>query len=622
MSQRLRLPVNPAVSSQGGCSKPRPSPMTRRRHVRGAHESDARGWSALIALLSPFLRSCAGQLRAVMILLIVQAAGNLYLPDLNADLINNGVLTGDVGYIWRVGGVMLGIVLALAIISVVTVHRASRVSMRVGADIRAAVYRRVQDFSAREMSRFGIPSLITRNVNDVQQVQTFLQMALTLLVSASLMSIGSVILAIRESRPLSLLLAVAVPVIIAVVGVLLATLVPMFRVVQVRLDRINQVLREQVSGVRVIRAFLRTRSEQDRFQEVNEEITVISTRANRIFALALPLLVVVANLSSVGVIWFGGRLISEGSMPVGNLAAFLIYVLQILMYVVIAVSVIIQVPRAIASAERIEQVLTTARALVDVASPVIPARVTGAVQFKRVSFGYPGSERRVLSNLTFTLPPGQVSGVIGGTGSGKTTLLSLISRFHEASAGAVLVNGIDVREQAVEKLWSGIGLVPQIAFLFQGTVASNLRFGLPEATDEQLWHALDIAQALDFVTGMPGKLDASVDQGGTNLSGGQRQRLSIARALIRRSCLYLFDDCFSALDAVTDARLRAALRAETAGATLVIAAQRVSTIMDADQIIVLDDASVVGIGPHRQLLAGCVAYREIVASQLGEEAAV
>jgi ABC-type multidrug transport system fused ATPase/permease subunit len=585
-------------------------------------QDGARGRPVLIELLRTFLRPYAGQVSLVVVLLTVQAAGNLYLPNLNADIINNGIVKGDVGYIWRTGCLMLGIAFALGVVSVVTVYWASRVSAGVGTGMRAAIYQRVQAFSAVDMNRFGIPSLITRNVNDVQQVQLFLQLALTSLVIAAIMSVGGVIMAVREGAALSLLLVVAVPLMALVIGAMLATVVPMFRSIQVKIDRINQVLREQVTGARVIRAFLRTRSEQDRFRDVNADLTATALRASRIFALVTPVLLVILNLSGVGVIWFGGRLVSKGSMPIGNLTAFLIYILQILIYALIAVTVIVLAPRAVASAERIGQVLDTVPTITDPARPLTPARVTGIVEFRRVGFGYPGSERLVLRDLTFVLRPGQTSAIIGGTGSGKTTLINLIPRFFDVTGGAVLVNETDVREQSAEQLWSTIGLVPQAAFLFGGTVASNLRFGMPEATDEQLWHALDVAQALDFVASMPGRLGAQIHQGGTNVSGGQRQRLSIARALVRRPRLYLFDDCFSALDAATDARLREALRAETRDATVVIVAQRISTVMHADQIIVLDAGSVAGIGTHRQLLTVCGPYQEIVASQLGEGAAV
>jgi ABC-type multidrug transport system fused ATPase/permease subunit len=582
----------------------------------------ARGLHALIGLFRTFLRPYAGRLSLVVTLLTIQAVGSLYLPDLNADMINNGVVQGDVGYIWRTGGLMLGIAAAIGVVSVVAVYWASRVSMGAGASMRGAIYRRVQAFSAAEMNRFGIPSLITRNINDVQQVETFLQLTLTLLVVACIMTVGGVIFAVRESAALSLLLVVAVPAMAAFIGVLLIAVLPLFRSLQVKVDRINQVLREQITGVRVIRAFVRTSSEQDRFQDVNAEITGIGLRASRIFAVITPVIIIILNLSCVGLVWFGGRLVGEGSMPIGNLTAFLVYILQILLWVTVAVMVIMLAPRAVASAERIEQVINAVPAITDPPRPVLPVRVTGTVEFRHVTFGYAGGERPVLHDLTFILRPGQISAIIGGTGSGKTSVLNLISRFFDATAGAVLVNGTDVKEQSAEQLWSTIGLVPQTAFLFAGTVASNLRFGLPEATDKQLWHALEVAQASDFVASMPGQLDAKIDQGGSNVSGGQRQRLSIARALVRSPRLYLFDDCFSALDAATDARIRRALRAEPLDATVVIVAQRVSTIMHADQIIVIDAGSVVGIGTHRQLLADCGPYQETVESQLGEGAAV
>jgi ATP-binding cassette subfamily B protein len=402
-----------------------------------------------------------------------------------------------------------------------------------------------------------------------------------------------------------------------VIGVVLITVVPQFRSMQVKLDRINEVLREQITGVRVIRAFVRGRSEAERFSEANADLTATALRVNRIFALTLPAMMAILNLSSVAVVWFGGHLVSDGSMPIGNLTAFLAYILQILM----AVMMVILLPRAVASAERVEQVLDTVPAIADPPSPVRPAQVTGLVRFENVTFGYPGSERPVLRDLTFTMELGETSAIIGGTGSGKTTLLSLIPRFFDPTNGTIFVNGVDVREQSLDALWGSIGLVPQAAFLFRGTVASNLRFGWPAASETELWNALEIAQARDFVAAMPCGLDAPIDQGGTNVSGGQRQRLSIARALAKRPRLYLLDDCFSALDAATDARLRTAMKLATRDAAVVIVAQRVSTIMQADRIIVLDAGQIVGIGTHSQLLASCEPYREIVVSQLGEEAA-
>jgi ABC-type multidrug transport system fused ATPase/permease subunit len=575
----------------------------------------------LTRLLRAYLRPYAGQVAVVVTLLVAQTVGQLYLPNLNADIINGGVIKGDIGYIWRTGGIMLGITLAVGVLAVIAVYWASRVAMGVGADLRAAVFTRVQAFSAREVNRFGTASLITRNTNDVQQIQLFLLMALMLMVIAPIMSVGGVIMALREGRALSPLLGVAVPVMALVIGAMVTLVVPRFRTMQVKIDRINQVLREQISGARVIRAFVRTESEARRFGDANASLTSTALAVNRIFALAMPALMAILNLSSVAVLWFGGRLVSEGSMPVGNLTAFLTYILQILMSVMMAVMMVILVPRAAASAERLEQVLDTRPSVTSPRRPVAPSHPTGTVEFRDVSFGYPGSERPVLSGLSFVLRPGETSAIIGGTGSGKTTMLNLIPRLFDATSGAVLVDGTDVREQELERLWDGIGLVPQTAFLFSGTVASNLRFGNPDATEAELWRALEIAQATDFVAAMPGQLDATVDQGGTNVSGGQRQRLSIARALVKHPRLYLFDDCFSALDAATDARLRTALRTGTRGAAVVIVAQRVSTIMHADRIIVLDDGRIAGLGTHAELMAGCAPYREIVVSQLGEEVA-
>ena len=575
----------------------------------------------LTALLRAYLRPYRRQVGIVVVLLVAQTAGNLYLPNLMADIINDGVITGNLHYILTTGAVMLGITLGLGAVAVVAVYWASRTAMGAGADIRAAVFSRVQAFSARDMDHFGTPSLITRNTNDIQQIQLFVQMALTLMVIAPIMSVGGVILAVKEGAALSPLLAVAVPVMAIFIGTVVAKVVPEFRKMQAKIDRINQVLREQITGVRVIRAFVRNRSEVERFADANADLTTTALRVNRVFALALPALMAILNLSSVAVLWFGGRLVSEGSMPIGNLTAFLNYIAQILMAVMMAVMMAILAPRAVASAERVQQVLNAPPSITDPPAPKLPQRVSGVVQFQEVSFGYPGSEQPVLRGVSFALRPGETSAIVGGTGSGKTTLLNLMPRFFDATEGRVLVNGLDVREQALEELWGSIGLVPQAAFLFSGTVASNLRFGKPEATDAELWHALEVAQAHDFVAAMPGDLSAPIDQGGTNVSGGQRQRLSIARALVTRPKLYLFDDCFSALDAATDARLRAALKTETLEASVLIVAQRVSTVMHADQIIVLDEGQVAGVGTHRELVASCAPYREIVVSQLGEEAA-
>lgn len=571
----------------------------------------------LTRLLGTSLRPYAWSVSLVMVLVAIQCAGYLYLPTLNADIIDGGVIKGDAGYIWRTGGLMLGIALALCAVSALTVYWASRVSTGVGADMRAAIYRRVQAFSAAELSRFGIPSLITRNINDVQQIVLLVQATLTTLVFVVILSVGGAFMALREGGVLSLVFVVAIPVMGMLMGVMVTTVVAKSRIMQARTDSINQVLREQISGARVIRALGRTAFEQDRFHGVNTDLTQVTVRVNRVYALVLPVLASLLLLCGVGVMWFGGRLVGDGSLPIGNLTACFSYVLQSLVAVSVTVGIVMEIPRAVASAERIEQVFGLVPAITDPPRPVSPAVITGTVEFRNVTFGYPGGERAILRDLTFTLRPGQTSAIIGGTGSGKTTVINLIPRLFEATAGAVLVNGSDVRQQSAEGLWSTIGLVPQTAFLFGGTVASHLRFGLPDASDEQLWRALDIAQALDFVASMPGQLEARIERGGVNMSGGQRQRLAIARALVRRPPLYLFDDCFSALDTATDARLRGALQAETADAVVVMVAQRVSTIMHADQIIVLDGGCIAGIGTHDQLLGNCEPYREIAASQLG-----
>lgn len=575
----------------------------------------------LVSLLRRFIGRYMPWVVLVVVLLVVQAVANLYLPNLTADIINNGVAKGDVHYIWHTGAIMLVITFIVGVMTVVAVYFASRVSMGIGRDIRSAVFKSVQRFSAKEINHFGTPSLITRNTNDVQQIQLFLQTALTMMVLAPIMSVGGVIMALHEDARLSLLLVVVVPVMVGVIGILMVRAIPLFRSMQGRIDRVNLVLREQITGVRVIRAFIRNDSEKLRFAEANDALTNTGLRVNRMFALAMPTVLGLMNLTSVAVLWFGGHLIADGSMPIGNMTAFLSYIMQILMSVMIAVMVVILWPRAVASANRIDEVLRTEPTVLDPPQPRLPAVRDGRVEMRDVVFGYPGGEEAVLHHLSFTLTAGETTAIIGGTGSGKTTLLNLIPRLFDVSDGAVLVDGVDVREQSRSELWSGIGIVPQKAYLFSGTIADNLRFGYPEATDADLWHALQTAQASDFVATMPGGLEAEITQGGTNVSGGQRQRLSIARALVRRPHIYLFDDCFSALDAATDARLRAALRQETTEATVLIVAQRVSTILHADKIIVLDDGRIAGMGTHEELMASCPPYREIVASQLGEDAA-
>jgi ATP-binding cassette subfamily B protein len=576
-------------------------------------------------MLVKLLRRYAGRYKVpifvVVVLFALQAIANLYLPNLTADIINNGIEMGNIRYIWATGAWMVGITFASGLMAAVGVYFASKVSMGIGRDVRSSVFRKVQHFSAEEVNHFGTPTLITRNTNDVQQIQLLLQIGLTIMVMAPIMCIGGVIMALKEDVKLSALIVVVMPLMLVVIAILVKRAVPLFQSMQGKIDRVNLVLREQITGVRVIRAFIRTSKEEQRFGNANTALTMTGLSVNRMFALAIPTVMGIMNLSSVAVIWFGGHLISSGNMPIGNMTAFLSYIMQILMSVMMAVMVVILLPRAAASAQRIEEVLETEPVVKDPTEPVVPESLSGVVELRDVGFGYPESEEEALSGLSFALHPGETTAVIGGTGSGKTTMLSLIPRLFDVVEGAVLVDGVDVREQAREHLWARIALVPQQAYLFSGTVADNLRLGRPDATDEELWHALEVAQAREFVTAMEGGLDAEITQGGTNVSGGQRQRLSIARALVKRSSVYLFDDCFSALDAATDAKLRAALIPETRDATVLIVSQRVSTVMQADRIIVLDDGRAVGIGPHSELMASCPEYREIVTSQLGEEAA-
>ncbi|HEX9044659.1 MAG TPA: ABC transporter ATP-binding protein [Candidatus Limnocylindrales bacterium] len=575
----------------------------------------------MIRLLARYLRPYRGQLAIVIGLLTVQALGNLYLPNLNADIINDGVVKGDIDYIARTGALMLGVTLLLGLCSVIAVYFGARTAMAFGRDVRGAVFRQVLQFSQVETNRFGTPSLITRNTNDVTQVQMVIVMALNVMILAPIMSVGGIVMALREDVPLSSLLLVIIPLMGIVIGTLVTRAMPLFRSMQGKIDRINQLMRENLAGVRVIRAFVRTGYEEARFDEANRDLTSTALTVNRLFALMIPSLFGILNLSTVAIIWFGGLRIDSGDMPIGNLLAFLQYVMQILFSVMMATIMFVMVPRAAASGERIAQVLD---ADVTLADPPIPAQLAsprGRVEFRDVEFRYPGAEEPVLRGISFVAEPGRTTALVGSTGSGKSTLINLIPRFYDVSGGSVLVDGIDVRDLRQEDLWSLLGIVPQRAFLFSGTVASNLRYGNESATDDELWHALRVAQGRDFVSEMPEGLDAPIDQGGTNVSGGQRQRLAIARAVVKRPRVYIFDDSFSALDFKTDSRLRGALRDETRDATVLIVAQRVGTIMHADQIVVLDAGEVVGVGTHAELMESCETYREIVFSQLSEEEA-
>ena len=557
----------------------------------------------------------------VVFLLLVQSIGNLYLPNLNADLINNGVAKGDIGYIWRIGAYMLAISALIIGASVIIAYFSSKVSMSFGRDVRKEVFVSVERISTRELNKFGAPSLITRNTNDVQQVQMVLFMGLTMMVAAPLTGVGAVIMALKTNVKLSGLLLVAVPAMGLLIFWLLRRIVPLFRVMQTRIDRINLVLREQIAGVRVIRAFVKTGYEEERFAVANKELMQTNLSVTRTFAIMFPALIFILNMSSIAVIWFGAKLIDSGSMPIGNLTAFLSYIMQILMSVMMAVMMSLMIPRAEASAERIQEVLMTESSVVETLTPKTPTSRKGVIEFKDVEFRYPGAEHPVLSGISFTAKPGGMTAIVGSTGSGKTTLLNLIPRFIDATSGQVLMDGVDLRDQPLEDVWSEIGFVPQRAFLFGGTVATNLRYGKADATDEELWTALEVAQADGFVKEKEEGLSSPVSQGGTNFSGGQRQRLSIARAIVKNPQLYILDDSFSALDFSTDAKLRAALEAHARDSTLIVVAQRVSTIMKADQIIVLNNGKIEGIGKHADLMESCKTYQEIVLSQLSPEEA-
>ncbi|HQR80104.1 MAG TPA: ABC transporter ATP-binding protein [Actinomycetota bacterium] len=570
----------------------------------------------MIGLIWRYLRPYRAALVVVVVLVTMQVIANLYLPFLNADIINNGVVTGDIGYIVKTGAIMLGLSLGLAVISVIAVFYASRTAMALGRDMRGGLFRSVERFSLREVNEFGTPSLITRTTNDVQQVQMLVLLGLTMMIAAPLTMIGGVFMAVHTDVTLSALLLVIIPVMAVVIGILVWKMVPLFRSMQVKIDRINAVLRENLAGIRVIRAFVRTDHEQRRFDEANHDLTDVALRVTRLFALTMPSLMLIVNLSSVAIIWFGGHLVDDGGMEIGDLTAFLSYMMQILFSVMMAVMLLMMVPRAAASAERIAAVLQTDPQVTDPQVPVQPAARRGVVEFKDVEFRYPGAQDPVLCDVNLRLEPGRTTAVIGSTGAGKTTLINLIPRLYDVTGGQVLVDGVDVRDFAQEDLWDYIGLVPQKSFLFSGTVASNVRFGRPDATDEQVWEALTTSQAASFVHELPETIDAPIDQGGTNVSGGQRQRLSIARALVRPCPIYIFDDSFSALDYATDARLRAALAQRTRESTVLIVAQRVSTIRNADQIVVLDSGRVVGVGTHSELMDTCETYQEIVYSQL------
>lgn len=583
--------------------------------------ADDKSVQVLIRLLRAYLRPYSRPIALLVVLQLVSTLAALYLPTLNADIIDDGVVKGDTGYILRVGGVMIGVTLIQALCSIGAVYYGAHTAMAFGRDLRAAVFDRVQSFSAREVGQFGAPSLITRTTNDVQQVQMLALMSFTLMVAAPIMCVGGIIMALNQDVPLSGLLLAVIPLLGIVVLLLVRSLRPKFRSMQTRIDTVNRILREQITGIRVIRAFVKDGHEQTRFAGANGDLTNVALQVGRLMSFMFPAVMLVVNVSSVAVLWFGAHRIDSGAMQIGALTAFLSYLMQILMSVMMATFMFMMVPRAEVCAERIDEVLGTSSSVVPPATPITEVLRRGNLELRDVDFRYPGAEASVLRGIDITARPGETTAVIGSTGSGKSTLLGLVPRLFDATSGQVLLDGVDVRELAPEAIAESVGLVPQKPYLFSGTVASNLRYGRPDATDEELWHALEIAQAKDFVEKLPEGLDAPIAQGGGNVSGGQRQRLAIARALVRKPDVYLFDDSFSALDYATDARLRKALSRETADATVLIVAQRVSTIRDADRIIVLDEGAVVGTGTHRELMADNPTYREIVLSQLTEQEA-
>jgi len=575
----------------------------------------------MLTLLRTYLRRYHRWLLGVLVFQAIQATASLLLPSLNADIIDKGIIQGDTGYIWRVGAAMLAISAVQGVFSVAAVYCGAKAAMGFGRDVRAGLFHRVTDFSAREVNLLGAPSLITRITNDVQQVQMLVLMGCTMVVAAPMTVVFGVFMAMRQDVGLSWLLAVSLPVLMIILGIIISRMVPEFKRMQDRLDAINGVLRGQIIGMRVVRAFVREPVETERFHKVNEELTETSLTAGRLMALMFPTMMFVVNVSSIAVVWFGGRRIDSGAMSIGSLVAFLTYLSLIMMAVMMATMVAMMAPRAAVSAQRIQEVLATPTSVAAPDAPVTVLPRAGTLEFRGVSFRYPGAEHSVLERIAFTALPGQTTAIIGSTGSGKTSLVNLAARLFDATAGAVLFDGVDVRELDPDTLWHRIGVIPQKPYLFEGTVASNLRYGKPDATDDEMWAALEVAQAADFVQAMPGGIDAEISQGGVNVSGGQRQRLAMARALVRRPEVYLFDDSFSALDLATDARLRAALGPYTRDAAVVIVAQRISTIMQAHQILVLEDGETVGLGTHEQLLATCPTYAEIVESQVGEGAA-
>lgn len=569
----------------------------------------------LVTSVKPYWPLLAG----VVLFQLAQSIANLFLPSLNADIIDKGIAVGNISYIWRIGGVMLGLTFVQVICAVAAVFFGAMLAMRVGRDLRGNIFAQVGTFSENEVQHFGAPSLITRSTNDVQQVQMLVLMSATLMVTAPFMAVGGVIMAMRQNVTLSWIFVIAIPVLLIAVSLIIVRMVPHFRRMQKRIDSINRVMREQLTGMRVIRAFVREPQERARFATANAEVTDSALRAGRLMAAMFPIVTLVLNVSSVAVLWFGADLVESGRMQVGALTAFLTYLIQILMAVMMATFLFVMIPRATVSADRIGEVLETDPSVVPALNPVTELHERGVVELNEVSFQYPGAEAPVLAHITFSAKRGTTTAIVGSTGAGKTTLLNLLPRLYDATDGQVKIGGVDVSEVDLDELWKRIGLVPQRPYLFSGTVATNLRYGNPDASDDELWEALRIAQAKDFVEAMPGQLDAAIAQGGTTVSGGQRQRLSIARALVHQPDIFLFDDSFSALDTATDARLRKALTDSVRDATVIVVAQRVSSIIDADQILVLDEGVIVDRGTHQELLETSQTYQEIVSTQLRAE---
>ncbi|PNR98796.1 multidrug ABC transporter ATP-binding protein [Petrotoga mexicana DSM 14811] len=571
-------------------------------------------------ILSKYLKQYYKEVILALVLLTVQAVSNLYLPNLNADIINNGVAKGDLNYIMQAGGRMLLFSLLLVGAAVGATFFASRISAKFAHDLRKDLYYKVLSFSQNDIDKFGTASLITRNTNDVYQIQMLVLIMLNVMILAPIMAIGGAIMAIRQDVVLSTSLLVIIPVMGIVVFFLMRKAIPLFKSMQIKLDNVNRVLREKLMGVRVIRAFVKEKSEEKRFDKVNSDLTQTAIKVNRLLALGMPLLMLIMNLSTVSILWFGSMRIDSGAMPIGNLTAFLTYIMEILISIMMAMMMFVMWPRAEASADRIKEVLKTEPTINEPDDPVILKSKKGTISFKNVTFKYEGAEEPVLRNISFEAKPGKTTAIVGSTGSGKSTLINLIPRFYEVTEGKIEIDGVDIRELSMENLRDSLGFVPQKAYLFSGTIASNLAYGKKDATEEEMWHALEIAQAKDFVEELPDKLQAPVDQGGTNFSGGQRQRLSIARAIVKKPKIYIFDDSFSALDNRTDANLREALKEETKNSTVIIVAQRVSTILNADLIIALnDDGTIAGQGKHSDLMQSCEVYRELVKSQLPEE---